>query len=115
MSYSLAFWSGGDALDPQQSYETMNEGRRLDGVDEVSSGDVETALGSLPDWRREGNFLFPPGSVVDEDPAFDVYVGEQMVEITGYSAEGEQMNAIIDALSPLGLRLYDPQTGERFG
>lgn len=115
MSYSLAFWSGGDALDAQQSYETMNEGRRLDGVGPVSSDAVETALGSLSDWRREGNFLFPPGSAADEDPAFDIYVGEQMVEITGYSPEGEQMSAIIEAMDSLGLRLYDPQTGERFG
>ena len=115
MSYTLAFWQDGDDLDPQDTYSRLREGSRVDGVTDVDAAQVDRALTErLVGWRRDENVLLPPGSSPDEGPAFDVLVAEQYVDFTAYGADGDDLNAIIDVMRPLGFRLYDPQTDDRF-
>ncbi|GAC48960.1 hypothetical protein GOACH_08_00230 [Gordonia aichiensis NBRC 108223] len=58
----------------------------------------------------------PPAPEAEADgvPAFDVWIGDQLVQYTGYGWEDEHANAIIDVMHRLGYRLYDPQIDTRF-
>jgi hypothetical protein len=114
----LAFWSGGDDLDPVDTYLTLvGDGDDVRSVREIDAGALEKALtDGLPGWSRAGNILQPPGADPDGAPAFDVHIGSHLATFTGYGIEdGEHFNAIIDAVHILGYRLFDPQTNERFG
>jgi hypothetical protein len=115
MSYTLAFWAGGDDLDPDQTYLAFADDL-IAGVGVIDSAAVEQAIADrLVGWTRDANILQPPGSDPDSGPAFDVSIGIQLAQFTGYGiTDGEHFNAIIDAMHPLGFRLYDPQTRERF-
>ena len=117
MSYELAFWRGGDDLDPSATYLAFSEEREIEGVATVVAADVEAALAHrLSGWTRSSNILQPPGADPDGAPAFDVFVGRQHVSFTGYGIEeADHMNAIITVMHDIGMRLYDPQTDERFG
>lgn len=116
MSYTLAFWSGGDDLDPLETYRALDD-ELVEGVRPIDAAELEHALiNGLPGWTRDANILQPPGADPNGAPAFDVHVGSHIAEFTGYGIEdGEHFNAIIDVMHPLGFRLFDPQTGERFG
>lgn len=116
VSYSLAFWSGGDDLDPVDTYRALDE-RHVEGVRRIDAEEVERALlEGLPGWTRDSNILQPPGADPNGAPAFDVSIGTYLAQFTGYGIEdGEHFNAIIDVMHPLGFRLFDPQTNERFG
>lgn len=114
MSYNLAFWAGGDDLDADETYLALEE-NHIDGVRVIDAGEVLGALDALEGWSREPNFLYPPGSGPEGGPAFDFRIGTQLAEFIGYGIQdGDHFNAIIDALHPLGFRLYDPQVRERF-
>jgi hypothetical protein len=115
VSYNFAFWSGANDLDPGQVYRQLNDERHIAGVDVVDPELVSAAIAeSLAGWRWDGQILQPPGTDPDGAPAFDVSIGEQLVEFVGYGWEPEHANAIVDAMHRLGLRLYDPQVDERF-
>lgn len=115
MSTTLVFWRGGDALDPNETYQLLNEGRQVDTVTDLVADDVEATLRTgLPGWTHDANLLQPPGAPAGGTPAIDVMIGAQHVVFTAYGATGDQLNEIIDAMLELGLRLYDPQLGERF-
>ncbi len=116
MSYNLAFWADGDDLDPQQTYAALGDGAHVDGVRLIDAAQLEAALtAQLVGWRRDAHILQPPGADPDGAPAFDVSIGAQLAEFVGYGTTGDHFNAIIDVMGSLGFRLYDPQTGERFG
>jgi len=115
VSYNFAFWSGANDLDPGQVYRQLNDERHIAGVDVVDPELVSAAIAeSLAGWRWDGQILQPPVTDPDGAPAFDVSIGEQLVEFVGYGWESEHANAIVDAMHRLGLRLYDPQVDERF-
>ncbi|BCF86530.1 hypothetical protein RQCS_60750 (plasmid) [Rhodococcus qingshengii] len=115
MSYNLAFWAGGDDLDPGSVYTRLNGEQHVDSVDMVDRDRVLRAFAEdLPGWTWDGQFLRPPGSDPEGTPAYDVSIGEQLVEFIGYKFRGEHANEIIGAMHSLGYRLYDPQTLERF-
>lgn len=115
MSYNFAFWAGGDELDPLSVYEQLGNGQRVSGLTPLNGERVLAAFADhLVGWPWDGQILQPPGADPDGAPAFDVSIGEQLVEFVGYGWEPEHANAIIDAMHSLGLRLYDPQVGERF-
>ena len=115
MSYNLAFWMGGDNDDPGVLYARMNADEPVSDVAPVDHDRVVQAfVEDLADWSWDGQFLRPPGVDPGGTPAFDVSIGDQMVEFVGYQFQGELANRIIDAMNPLGYRLFDPQTGERF-
>lgn len=115
MSYNFAFWSGANDLDPGQVYRQLNDERHIAEVNVVDRKLVLEAISEyLPAWRWDGQILQPPETDPDEVPAFDVSIGNQLVEFVGYGWEPEHANAIIDAMHRLGLRLYDPQVDERF-
>lgn len=115
MSYNLAFWADGDDLDPQETYAALNAGEHVNGVRTIDVAAVEAALtAQLAGWRREGNILQPPGADPNGAPAFDVSIGTQLAEFVGYGTDGDDYNAVIDVMGPLGFRLFDPQVGERF-
>lgn len=117
MSYNLAFWRGGDDLDATETYRKLWDSTDVEGVDAVDRSVVTDAFAErLPGWGWDGQFLAPPGvDLEDGSPVFDVTIGAQMVEFVGYGMTGDAANAIIDAVHPLGYRLYDPQTDERYG
>jgi len=112
MSYNLAFRAGGDDLDPGSVYTRLNDEQRVDmvGRDRV----LRLFAEDLPGWTWDGQFLRPPGSDPEGTPAYDVSIGEQLVEFIGYKFRGEHANEIIGAMHSLGYRLYDPQILERF-
>lgn len=113
MSYTLAFWTGGDDLALDETYLAFADDL-IAGVAVIDAAEVDRTLDGLVGWTRDANFLHPPGSGPD-GPAFDFSIGIQLAEFTGYGIqEGEHFNAIIDAMHSLGFRLYDPQTRERF-
>jgi len=116
MGYTLAFWSGGDDLDPVETYLVLDE-KQVESVRRIDSDEVQRALiDGLPGWTQSGNILQPPGADPNGAPAFDVHIGDQLAQFTGYGIEdGADFNAIIDVMHPLGYRLFDPQTNERFG
>lgn len=113
MSYTLAFWSGGDDLEPEQVYlEGVIEGVRPIDVEQIERAMTD----NLPGWTRLDNILNPPGVEAGAAPVFEVHFGERIAEFIGYGIEDtDHFNAIIDVMHPLGFRLYDPQTRERFG
>lgn len=115
MSYTLAFWAGGDDLAPDDTYRAL-EADHIDGIAVIDTAAVDQAIAEkLVGWTRDGIWLQPPGAAPDNGPAFQMSVGSQLAEFTGYGIqEGEHFNAIIDAMHSLGFRLYDPQTRERF-
>ncbi|WMN01925.1 hypothetical protein [Rhodococcus erythropolis] len=47
-------------------------------------------------------------------PAFDVSIGEQLIEFIGYRFQGEHANEIINAIRHSATDSYDPQISERF-
>lgn len=113
MSYTLAFWAGGDDLDPDETYLAFADDL-IAGVGVIDAAEVDRALDGLVGWTRDANFLHPPGSGHD-GAAFDVSIGIQLAQFTAYGIQdGNHLNAVIDAMHPLGFRLYDPQTRERF-
>jgi len=116
MGYTLAFWAGGDDLDPKETYLRLDE-EFVEGVAVIDALAVDRAIDEkLLGWTRDGNILQPPGADPDGAPAFDVSIGTQLAQFTGYGIEdGEDFNAIIDVMHHLGFRLFDPQTVERFG
>ena len=114
MSYDLAFWAGGDDLEPDDAYARLCAGEHVDGIDAVQPTRIAQAFAErLGDWAWDGQMLTPPGSEPN-GPAFDVDIGAQMITFVGYGFTGELGNAIIDTMHPLGYRLYDPQVRERF-
>ena len=115
MSYSFAFWAGNSAVDPEEAYMKMNLGEQLDSITPLDREAVlQGLLQHLAGWSFDGQFLRPPGTEADGGTVFDVHIGGQMLEATAYSFEDEQVNALIDAMRALGLRLFDPQVGVRF-
>lgn len=115
MSYNLAFWAGGDDLDPADTYTQLNDEQHTTGIDTVDRERIVRAFAEhLPDWTWDGQFLRPPGVDPEATPAFDVAIGDQMIEFVAYGFQNDLANAVIDSMLPLGYRLYDPQTGERF-
>ena len=115
MSYNLAFWAGGDDLDPGSVYTRLNDEQHVKGVDVVDRDRVLRAFAEdLPGWAWDGQFLRPPGSDPEGTPAYDVSIGEQLIAFIGYKFRGEHANEIIGAMHSLGYRLYDPPTLERF-
>lgn len=114
MSYTLAFWRGGDGAECTETYNRLNNGDRVDGVHPVDKAVVERALADLDGWTWSQSMLYPPGSHIEGSPVFDVFVDTHAVTCTGYSVEAADINTVIDAMRELGFRLYDPQTGERF-
>ena len=68
----------------------------------------------LPGQQCGGQLLQQPGVARSEVPAFAAHITEQLVKFTGYRFDGENGNAIIDVMRPLGYRLYDPQVNQRF-
>ena len=115
MSYNLAFWAGGDDLDPDNVYTRLNDEQPVNSVDVVDRDRVLRAFAEdLPGWTWDGQFLRPPGTDPEGTPAYDVSIGEQLVEFIGYRFQGEHANEIIGAMHSLGYRLYDPQTSGRF-
>lgn len=115
MSYTLAFWAGGDSLDPDETYLAFADDL-IAGVGVIDAAAVEQTIAEeLVGWTRDANMLQPPESDPDSGPAFDVSIGLQLAEFVGYGIQnGDHFNAIIDMMHPLGFRLYDPQTRERF-
>lgn len=60
--------------------------------------------------------LYPTGAADGGAPVFEVHFSERFAEFIGYGIDDtDHFNAIIDVMHPLGFRLYDPQTRERFG
>ncbi|MGU3294702.1 hypothetical protein [Williamsia sp. M5A3_1d] len=117
MSYTFAFWAGGDDLDPRVVYARLNDHQHIPGVVALDRQQILEAVSAHPldEWRWDGHsILQPPGADPAGAPAFDVAIGEQLVEFVAYGWEPEHANAIIDAMHSLGLRLYDPQVDERF-
>ncbi len=115
MSYELAFWAGGDDLDPRWTYLNLEGTDTISGVHEIDKQAVERALDDqLPDWTRDANMLQPPGATDANGPGFDVSIGRQLISFTGYGVSNDNLNAIIDLMVSLGFRLYDPQVRERF-
>ena len=115
MSVNFAFWSGGDDLDALDAYSRLNDEEYVPGVAALSRDRVLRAFADeLPGWAWDGQFLQPPGTAPDDAPAFDVSIGEQMVQFIGYGVEYEHANAIISAMHVAGLRLFDPQVNQRF-
>ncbi|WP_346076135.1 hypothetical protein [Gordonia cholesterolivorans] len=114
MSYTLAFWSGGDSADCGETYNRLNSGERVAAVRPVDAAAVEGAIGDLDRWSRNQNMLYPPGGTAADGPAFDVFMDDQLVVFTGYGVEPHDINVVIDVMRSLGFRLYDPQTLERF-
>ncbi len=115
MSYNLAFWAGGDDLDLSHVYARLNDEQHVSGVNAVDRDCILQAfVEDLPGWAWDGQFLRPPGTAAEGTPMFDVYIGEQLIEFIGYGFQSEHANAVIDAMRPLGYRLFDPQVGERF-
>lgn len=116
MSYTLAFWSGGDDLDPTETYRNLDV-EPVDEVRTVDRAEIDRALAvGLIGWNRDGDIHFhPPGVEVGSAPVFEMHIGNKLVEFIGYGIEdGEHFNAIISMMHPLGYRLYDPQIRERF-
>lgn len=115
MSYDFVFWAGGDALDPRSVYPRLIADQPVTGIDAVDRElIVATFADALPGWRWDGQILQPPEAEADGVPAFDVWIGDQLVQYTGYGWEDEHANAIIDVMHRLGYRLYDPQIDTRF-
>lgn len=116
MSYTLAFWSGGDDLDPVETYLSLDE-HAVEGVHPIDIPAMRKALSDgLPDWTWTENILQPPGADPNGAPAFDFHIGPHLAQFTGYGIEDrEHFNAIISIMNSLGHRLFDPQISERFG
>ncbi len=111
----MAFWVGGDNLDPADVYARLCDQQPVNEVAAVDRERVVRAVAdALPGWAWDGHILQPPEAEPDAAPAFDAGIGSQMVEFIGYGFENEHANAIIDVMHSLGYRLFDPQTGERF-
>ena len=112
MTYHLAFWQGGDPdVDPEGVYLMLSGGGHVDDVDAVDLDAIRAALDGLDGWSRDRGVLRCPGP---DGPVFEVAVGPQMIEFVGDGVGRDHINAVIDVMHPLGLRLYDPQVGERF-
>lgn len=115
MSYNLAFWAGGDDLEPGDVYSRLSDGQHVDGVEAVQQTRVEEAFEEdLAGWTWDGLSLRPPETDPEGTPVFEVFIGEQLVEFIAYGFEGRHANTIISAMHPLGYRLFDPQVDERF-
>lgn len=115
MSYTLAFWTGGDTLDPEDVYLRLNDEEEVPSVEPLDGDAVLRAFAEeLPGWTWDGQFLRPPGVGPEDAPVFDVGLGRQLVSLTGYAFTEDLGNAVIRAMRSLGLRLYDPQVNERF-
>lgn len=115
MSITLAFWAGGDDLDPEETYEQLHAGERVEGVTPADAAQVVAAFAQAqPTWQWDGQLFTLPARGGGEGGAFDVALGEQLVELVGYGVAGNDLNAVIDVMRPLGYRLYDPQIAERF-
>ena len=77
MSYNLAFWAGGDDLDPGSVYTRLNDEQHVDSVDMVDRDRVLRLFAEdLPGWTWDGQFLRPPGSAPEGTPAYDVSISE---------------------------------------
>lgn len=115
MSYDLVFWAGGDDLDPETVCTRLYDGENVESVEPVSRDAVlESFEERLPGWRWEANILQPPEADPEGAPAFEVDIAPQYVFFSAKGCETEHLNAVIEAMLPLGLRLYDPQVQERF-
>ncbi|OYD60889.1 hypothetical protein BDB13_5785 [Rhodococcus sp. OK302] len=91
------FWAGGDDLDPDNVYARMYD-EHVSGIDAVDRDRVLRAFADLPGWTWDGQFLRPPGTNPEGTPAYDVSIGEQLIEFIGYRFQGEHSNEIIDAI-----------------
>lgn len=118
MSYDLAFWcdptpAGRDA---QVVYETLMDGREVEGLDAL---EVDATVAALT-HRFPGMSRDAPGCAVWERGDGSAVVEfawsrQHLVAMARGSVSNDEMNAIIDiCLRVGGARLYDPQTGERF-
>ncbi|EGD56772.1 hypothetical protein [Gordonia neofelifaecis] len=114
MSYTLAFWSGGDSADCGDIYNRLNGGEFVEGVAPVDEAVVEDRLATLDGWVRHENMLYPPGATTADGPAFDTFIDKQFVVFTGYGVEPHDINVVIDVMRGLDFRLSAPQTLERF-
>lgn len=119
MSYELAFWSGGDELDPLEVYRSLDAEpmEPVPGLRAIDPAEVDRAIVEvLKGWTRDGIHLHPPGVEIGSAPVFEMHIGRHIARFFGYGIEeGDHFNAIIDVMRPLGYRLFDPQTNERFG
>ena len=116
MSYDFAFWSGGDDRDPGDVYALLIDDQHVAGIDTTDHDRIVRSFAErLPGWPWDGQILQPPGTDPDGVPAFDVWIGSQLVQFTGHGWEDEHANAIIDVMHALGYRLFDPQINTRFG
>ncbi|MBM7366315.1 hypothetical protein [Gordonia hydrophobica] len=113
MSYTLAFWSGGDSDECTELFNRLRDGEHVAEVSRVDADGLLVAIDGLAGWTRRDAMLYPPGGA-DDGPVFDTFIDDQLVVFTGFGVEPEHINVVIDLMREQGCRLYDPQVVERF-
>jgi len=114
MSYDLAFWiqNETDERPPQSIYEELAE-------TETSANLLEYDPGALLENLK---LKFPGVEMINESQinwesdtgSFLAQFNAIHVIFTCYHLSTDRMNEIIESAFPLGLRLYDPQAGQRY-
>lgn len=113
MSYDLNFWKQkpGMTLDPQEIYERLCNGDRVEGLEELP---VEKMLASVRTAFADGWTQLGALTWDGPEKAFQIYTTSQYFRVDCYGMSGEDMNVFIDIGSDFGCPLYDPQVGKRF-
>ncbi|MDB5344723.1 MAG: hypothetical protein JWP89_3100 [Schlesneria sp.] len=113
MSYDLCFWKQAPKApaDPQDTYERLIEGERVEGVSDLPADRILTRIAEIftGSWER-----LDDSNWEREDCSFQVWFTPQCFVVYAYSVPGDDLNLLIDIGAEFGCMLYDPQVGERF-
>jgi hypothetical protein len=114
MSYDLGFWKQypGSTLDPQGVYERLSDGESVEGLEDLPTDRI---LGRIAETFAEGWERLDPTNWESSQGSFQVSTTPQGFRIDCYGIAGEVMNLFLEIGQEFGCRLYDPQTGVRFG
>jgi hypothetical protein len=113
MGYDLSFWKQRPTMkiDPQNTYERLSEGERVEGLEDLPISPILARIGEVfsDGWEQLDAYNWESAR-----GSFQVSTTPQSFRIDCYGMEGEDMNHFIDIGTEFGCPLYDPQTGVRF-
>lgn len=118
MSYQLVFWKSAASLEPSEVYAEVIEGHSVDGLEPIDPAVVEGRMRSaFPAWTLDASVADRSAQTVlsREHGALSVFYSPEAAVCTCQGLANADMNQIIDVFYDLGMRLYDPQTNQRFG